>query len=57
MKSITCGVFSAQQVRPHEWELTCKHLPDWHDLVIATEPEAMDVLFALQREYRDTWAA
>lgn len=57
MKSITCGAFSAQQVRPHEWELTCKHLPDWHELIIATEPEAMDVLFALQREYRDTWAA
>lgn len=52
MRSIRCGGFLAQQVRPHEWQFTCEALPDWSYIIVASLRDAMTVLFKLQEENR-----
>jgi hypothetical protein len=55
VKSIKCGSFRAMQIRPHEWEFTCEQLPGWSHTVVATESDAMQVLFGLQAEFRNSF--
>jgi hypothetical protein len=53
--AINCGVFRALPLDGRQWEISCSKLPDWRQIIEATEDEAAMAVETLQAEYRDTW--